>query len=39
MAVDPGGLETLVADLHTRGVPVAALIGDFTDGPGTISVT
>lgn len=39
MAVDPGGLETLVADLHTRGVPVAALIGDFTDSAGTISVT
>ena len=39
MAVDPAGLEALIADLHTRGVPIAARIGDFTDRAGSISVT
>ena len=38
MAVDPTGLEALIADLHARGVPVAAHIGDFTDRAGYIEV-
>ena len=34
MAVDPSGVEALIADLHARGVPVAARIGEFTDRAG-----
>ena len=39
MAVDSSGLEALIADLHIRGVRVAAHIGEFTDQPGHIAVT
>ena len=38
MAVDPAGLEALLADLHARGVPVAAHIGEFTERVGLIEV-
>ena len=38
MAVDPSALEALIADLHTRGVPIAARIGHFTDRVGRIEV-
>jgi selenide,water dikinase len=39
MAVEPSGLEALIADLHTRGVGVAARIGEFTDRAGRIEVS
>jgi selenide,water dikinase len=38
MAVDPAAAATLIADLHTRGIPIAAHIGTFTDRPGRIEV-
>jgi selenide, water dikinase len=38
MAVDPSGVEALIADLHTRGVRIAAHIGEFTDRAGHIEV-
>ncbi len=39
MAVEPSGLEALLADLHTRGVGVAARIGEFTTRAGRIEVS
>ena len=38
MAVDPSGVEALIADLHARGVRIAARIGEFTDRAGSIEV-
>jgi selenide,water dikinase len=39
MAVDPSAVAGLLDDLHSRGVLVAARIGEFTDRAGHIEVT
>jgi selenide,water dikinase len=39
MAVERSGIDALITGVHARGVPVAALIGEFTDRPGRIEVT
>jgi selenide, water dikinase len=38
MAVEPSGVDALIADLHTQGVRLATRIGQFTDRPGRIEV-
>ena len=38
IAVGPSAVEALIADLHSRGVTIAARIGEFTDTPGRIEV-